>query len=435
MLKRVQTVDVELGMFIHKLEGNWFSHPFWKSRFLLVDPAMLEALRESSVNGVVIDVSRGKDVESVPPAQTAAMSSNAQVETARPAHSSGFGRATAKAGFTPVPQSLSFARQTPAMPMAREFGRAKRTASSAAKIVSQTFIEMRLGRSISSYGVEPMLDNVYESIQRNLYAFNGLLRCQSDSETLYRHSLAVSALMIAFASHLHFSAAETRDAGMAGLLMDVGASQLPVDLATVGGDYTLLRPELRNQHVLHGYTFLKAAGDIPDDVLRAVLHHHERLDGSGYPHGLTAPVIDQLGRMAAICDTYDTLISSGDPAQRLDPAEALIRLREQPEQFDARLLERFVETVGVYPIGSFVKLRSQRLAMVVDEDPTDSNLPTVRTFWSLPLGKAIKGELIALAHCYGADAIEGVANLQGLKLPDVDKLRQSLLAAACKESG
>ncbi|HQS69403.1 MAG: hypothetical protein B7Y36_17625 [Novosphingobium sp. 28-62-57] len=428
MLKRVTTEEIELGMFIHKLEGSWFSHPFWKSRFLLEDPGMLDALKNSAVGGVIIDTARGKDT-----ARVAAVATGHVEAAAPPRMPAAFGR-SARSAEAPVPQRIGFARPAPAMPIAREFGRAKRTAGDALKVVSRTFIEMRLGKAIRSHGVEPMLDNVYASVQRNLYAFNGLLRCQSDSEPVYRHSLAVSALMIALATHLKFSPAEVRDAGMAGLLMDVGAGQLPVDLATVGGDYMLLRQDLREQHVLHGYSFLKAAGDIPDEVLRAVLHHHERLDGSGYPQQLTGPVIDLLGRMAAICDTYDTLISGGDPALRIDPAEAIQQLRDQPEKFDATLVERFIETVGIYPIGAFVRLRSQRLAMVVDEDPVDTHLPTVRTFWSLPQDKRLKGENIALAHCYGEDAIDGVADLTGLDLPDIAKLRESLLAAACKEA-
>lgn len=299
------------------------------------------------------------------------------------------------------------------------------------RVLSKTFIEVRLGKTIRAHDVEPVLDAVYASIQRNLYAFNGLLRCQNDNEPIYRHSLAVSALMIALAKHMKFSPLDVRDAGMAGLLMDIGVGQLPVDLAAAGGDYTLLRPDLREQHVVLGYTFLKAAGDIPEQVLRVILHHHERLDGSGYPQGLSGLAIESLSRMAAICDSYDAMIAG---PERLDPAEAIVSLQEQPDLFDAAILARFVETVGVYPIGSFVRLRSQRLAMVVDEDPSDTARPIVRTFWSLPLGKRLKGETIALAHCYGEDAIEGVADLAGLELPPVGPLREALLNAACKEA-
>lgn len=428
MLKRISTDDIELGMFIHKLEGSWFRHPFWKSRFLLEDQELLDTLRGSGIEGVVIDTGRGKDT-------TEPVETEASTRLRTPARLAVEARIPERrAVASVVTQHAVFARAAPALQIAREFGRARRAAGDAMRVVSRTFIEARLGKAVTAHEVEPVLDAIYSSVQRNLYAFNGLLRCQSDSEPVYRHSLAVSALMIALARHMKFSPVDIRDAGMAGLLMDIGVGQLPVDLASVGGDYTRLRPDLKQQHVLLGYSFLKAAGDIPEAVLRTVLHHHERLDASGYPQGLGGNAIDQLSRMAAICDAYDTVISGGDVASRVDPAEAIVLLREQPGKFDAAILEKFVETVGVYPIGSFVRLRSDRLAMVVDEDPADAARPAVRTFWSVPLNKRLKGETIALAHCYGEDSIEGIADLSGLDLPEVSRLRETLLAAACKDT-
>lgn len=415
MLKRVTTSDVELGMFIHKLEGSWFSHPFWKSKFLLDDPDMLASLRESDVDGVIIDVSRGNDV----------------VERQQ--------RTLARAASAPAavpPAALArptFARPPATMPIAREFGRAKRTMGDALKVVGKTFIEARLGKAINAQDVEPVIDAIYASVQRNLYAFNGLLRCQNGSEFIYRHSLAVSALMIAMARHMKFAPLEIRDAGMAGLLMDIGVGQLPVDLSAVGSDYAHLPPDLKDQHVVLGCAFLKAAGDIPAPVISAILQHHERLDGSGYPHGISGDTIDKLSRMAAICDAYDTLASSSGAGRGLDPAEAINTLRAQPEKFDAALLEKLVETVGVYPVGAFVRMRSNRLAMVVDLDPSDRLSPTVRTFWSIDLGKRLKGKTIPLAQCFGEDAIEGIADMNGFDAEELDKLRESLLNSACRE--
>lgn len=425
MLKRVSTSDIELGMFIHKLEGSWFKHPFWKSKFLLEDSETLASLRDSDLIGVIIDVSRGRDVterqQRIP-------------EKSDPAQVAVKAAPVSSLPLSSVPRRPSFGRAPLTLPVAREFGRAKRAMGDALRVVSKTFIEARLGKTVRLHDVEPVLDAIYGSVQRNLYAFNGLLRCQNDNEFIYRHSLAVSALMIALARHMKFAPIDIRDAGMAGLLMDIGVGQLRVDLSAVGGDYGRLRPDLKAQHVLLGYAFLKAAGDIPEPVLRVILHHHERLDGSGYPQGLSGLAIEKLSRMAAICDAYDTLASSFDADDRLDPAEAIRTLRAQPEKFDANILEKLVETIGVYPIGAFVRLRSNRLAMVVDEDPSDPALPTVRTFWSIDLGKRLKGETIALANCYGEDAIVGVADLHGLDLPELGKLRESLLGSACRQS-
>jgi hypothetical protein len=137
--------------------------------------------------------------------------------------------------------------------------------------------------------------------------------------------------------------------------------------------------------------------------------------------------------MAAICDAYDTLSSVSAAGAGLDPVEAIRVLRAQPEKFDATLLEKLVETVGVYPVGAFVRMRSNRLAMVVDEDPSDPSAPTVRTFWSVELNKRLKGTTIMLAQCFGEDAIEGVADMSGFDAAELDKLRESLLSAACKE--
>lgn len=108
-------------------------------------------------------------------------------------------------------------------------------------------------------------------------------------------------------------------------------------------------------------------------------------------------------------------------------------MRAQPEKFDATLLEKLVETIGVYPVGAFVRMRSNRLAMVVDLDLCDPLSPTVRTFWSVDLGKRLKGKTVTLAQCFGEDAIEGMADMSGFDAAELDKLRESLLNSACRE--
>lgn len=432
MLKHVDLADIELGMFIHKLEGSWFKHPFWKSKFLLDDAETLDTLRASDIEGVIIDISKGKDVPSVsPPPKVSTPAMAVAPRTQRV-----FGRARevpAQPATAPVPAWRPPARPAAPLGIAREFGSASKAVGRANKVINRVFLEARLGKGVRTADVEPVVEDIYASVQRNVYAFSGLLRCRQDSEYVYRHSLAVSALMVALARTMKLPPHDMRDAGMAGLLMDIGVGQLPIDLSGVGGDYRQLKPEIRNQHVLLGYSLLKAAGDIPETVLRVIMRHHEKLDGSGYPQGLSGSDIDVLSRMAAVCDCFDNLVSGSGDEPALDPAEALRRVCERSGEFDAEIVQRFIECVGVYPIGSFVRLRSDRLAMVVDEDASDSAHPVVRTFWSLAQGKRAKPETIRLADCYGEDAIEGVADLDGLDLPPLDKLRQTLLTSAVNQ--
>lgn len=423
MLKRVETSELRLGMFIQKLEGSWFKHPFWKSKFLLEEMWMLEALQGSAVDAVIIDTERG--LNNVPEREVALAGNTA------PQQQRGMPLVPAR----PTANKFAAAR----VATAKEFGTARKIAERHSKLVSRVFLEARLGRGISARTVDPLIDDIYASVQRNLYAFNGLLRCREDSEETYRHALATSALMIALARQMNLSAAETREAGMAGLLMDVGASQEaggpphPEDVwAGTSGD---LETDVHCQHVLAGHALLKAAGDIPDAVIKVCLRHHERLDGSGYPHRLAGSDIDQLSRMAAICDTYDLLVAGREGRPGLDPAEAIRHMGEHCDGLDPAIMVDFLEMVGIYPIGAFVELRSGRLAMVVDEDPTERALPTVYTFWSRPLDKKVKGEIIVLSQCYGADGIVGIAQLGRLDLPPLGTLRESLLSAYTRAAG
>ena len=421
MLRRIDVSEVELGMFIQRLEGNWFSHPFWRRRFILSDPGDIEALRRSEVPGVIIDESRGKSLrvieETSPPAPL--MPPAAQLSRT-----------------VPRPPTLGSRRPRtgtqPKFGLAREFGAARAVADRSRQRISQAFLQARLGKGVAVGDVEPVVEEIYASLQRNVHALSGLLRCQRDTEETYRHALSVCALMIALARRLRLSAQETHEAGMAGLLMDVGVARLPESLDTVDGDYRALRQQLLDHHILFGHDMLCVAGDIPDSVLMACRNHHERLDGSGYPAALRGGEIDRLSRMAAICDDFDYLVSGGFNRPPVNPASAIELLVADGPKYDPDILRAFIESVGVYPIGTFVRLRSGRVAMVVDIDPDDQARPVVRTFHSITANKPVRSENIRLAQCWGEDAVESIADLSQLPIYDLGKLQEKLLSEACK---
>lgn len=421
MLRRIETSEVELGMFIQQLEGNWFSHPFWKKRFVIDDPRDLAALRHSAVQGVIIDVERGKR-----PARERLQSRAEPQAPSPPAplHRQAPGRPSLRGGARPMAGGP--------LPIAREFGAARKVAERSRRHITQAFLKARLGRGVTVGDVEPVVEEIYGTVQRNPFAFSGLMRCQRDREETYRHALSVCALMIALARRMRLSPADTREAGMVGLLMDIGVGQLPESLEAVDGDYRALKQHVVHQHVLFGHDMLCVAGDIPEAVLEACRDHHERIDGSGYPEGLAGDAIGRLARMAAVCDEFDYLVNGGFGRPPLDPAVAVESLLGDDAKFDPDILRAFIESVGVYPIGAFVRLRSQRVAMVVDVDPDDHALPVVRAFHSLATGKALRGETIRLAQCWGDDAIEGIADITDIEVPAVASLQERLLKAACR---
>lgn len=425
MLKRIDVADVQLGMFIHKLEGSWFKHPFWKSKFLLDDPETLENLRFSDVDGVIIDIAKGKDAQPFHRVETPRAKPPAEAPRRSPIQRR---RQPVSAAAAP-PVDL---RSTRPQGMAREFGHATKVAEKSRKVVSKVFLESRLGKAIKAAHVEPVIEDIFASVQRNPHAFNGLMRCKRDNEYIYRHALAVSALMISLARHCKMPPETIREAGMAGLLMDVGIAHLPVDLAEYGGDYRNIDRRIFEQHVALGHQILSVGGGVPQAVLDVCLRHHEMIDGSGYPAKLAGAGIDTLSRMAAICDFYDSMVSDTAEGVGMNPASAIGQMAMMKGWFDPEILQSFIETMGIYPIGSVVMLRSGRLAMVVDQDPADPSLPKVRTFYSTQALRFVQPEDIALAQAYGADGIEGIADPGAYGIQDFMALRERLFGAAAK---
>jgi len=432
-LKRISKTELTLGMYIHAFDGSWFQHPFWRAKFVINDADQLEAVRQSKLDAVVIDTELGVDVTAREPAMAAA-------DRAVP-HPSVLARVRAAHQQPEAPVSRA-ARQPVALPparpasgpvpVAREFGNARLVAGKAKKVISAVFLEARLGKAPKLAQVTPVVEDIFASIQRNPYAFSGLMRCKADSEIAYRHALSVSAMMVSLARQLQMPPEQIREAGLCGLLHDIGVSQLALDLDALRGNFDSIAPDLLERHVYIGHDMLSAAGDIPETVLKGILHHHERMDGSGFPQGLSGHEIDIYSRMAAICDTFDQLVDGAIHGVGDDPASALQKLMAMPGAFDPDILSAFVEVIGVYPIGSFVRLRSDRLAMVVDEDPENPGKPTVRVFYSLARRRHVPAERIALAHCFGADEIAGIAQFEELDLPPPQKLRETLFAAETK---
>lgn len=406
-------------MFVQKLEGSWLKHPFWRTKFVLDDADTLFDLRNAEISAVVIDVSKGRDVTPQPqarnPTPAARPSSIAALARRRPA----------------APAAFNFQSTVP-QTTGREFGHATKIAERGRKIISRVFLEARLGKTIRAESVEPVIEDIFASIQRNPHAFNGLMRCKQDNEYVYRHALACSALMISLARQLKLSPPEIRNAGLAGLLFDVGVNHLPVDLSATAGDFRRLPIDVLARHTNLGHDFLIASG-IPHGIAQVALHHHERNDGTGYPDQLLGGDIPLLSRMAAVCDGYDDLASNGG-GMGVDPGAVIQAMSETPGKFDPVVFAAFVQCIGVFPIGAFVELRSGRLAMVIDQSPSDYSKPTVRPFYSLELGERVKGEDLDLANCYGSDEIVGPANMSRFEAEAVLELRHKMMAAITRSA-
>jgi hypothetical protein len=137
-------------------------------------------------------------------------------------------------------------------------------------------------------------------------------------------------------------------------------------------------------HPEKGHALLSAGPPLPAVVLDVCLHHHERYDGRGYPKGLTGEQLSLAARMSSICDVYDAITSQRPYKRPWSPSEALSRMRSWNGHFDAELLDRFIESIGIHPVGGLVRLESSRLALVIEGNDRDPTQPRVRVFYDIP---------------------------------------------------
>jgi len=243
---------------------------------------------------------------------------------------------------------------------------------------------------------------------------------KSQDEYTYMHSVAVCALMVALGREIGMDDDACRSAGLAGLMHDLGKAAMPMAVLNKPGKLTDEEFILIKSHPERGHEMLLEGRGVNADVLEVCLHHHEKMDGSGYPHRLSGEQISQIARMGAICDVYDAITSNRPYKAGWDPAESIARMASWQGHFDPTLFNRFVKSLGIYPVGSLVRLGSGRLAVVVEQNPAALTAPTVKIFFSIKSNMPISVQRMDLAG--GNDRIVGRESVAKWGFKNLDAL-------------
>jgi putative nucleotidyltransferase with HDIG domain len=384
MIKKISCTQLQPGMYIHDLNCGWMAHPFVRRRFLLTDPATLAQIRNCGVKELYIDIAKGLDLPDAP-------TTEAQARTVLER------------------EMKAIAAERPAVKMRacveQEIDQATRVYDRAGRVVRAVMRDVRLGKAIESSEVEAVVEDIIASVDRNSGALLSLLRLERADDYTFLHSVAVGTLMVTFARALGFDGEMVRQAGIGGLLHDVGKIKIPAAVLNKPGKLTDNEFAIIKRHPTEGHAILLETQTIGAVPLEITLHHHERIDGCGYPDGLVAEKIGTLAKMAAIADVYDAITSNRCYRTGMPPTDALRKLLEWSKfHLDGELVQRFMRTIGIYPVGTLVRLESGRLAVVAEQSEGNLLAPKVKAFFSTKSGCYIPVVTVDLARLSSTEA-------------------------------
>lgn len=377
MIRKIPIGQLLPGMYIVDLHMNWWEHMLWRRQFLVENAEDVRKVRTAGVREVSIDTSLGIDVPKPLPKLT-------ELEK----------------------KYTSLRDQIEAKPRVVSLGEERRRAARLLKEADGLVLDLmnaaRGGRVVEAHRLEPVIGKMVESVARNPDALIPLARLKQMGNYATEHAVSTSALIIALARQEGKSDPEVEKLALGALVKDIGLASLDHRLTAKAGAYTPSEQSAMQNHVEEGLAVLEATSNLPDLSVAVVLEHHERFDGLGYPYRMAGEEISLAGRMAAIVDTYDAMTSDRPYRRALSPSAALRQMYESAgSQFDPALVAAFVRTVGVYPVGTLVRLESGHLGVVESTHAEDLLHPVVRVFYHAGRRQYVAPVVVDLSRKFG----------------------------------
>lgn len=373
MVKKIPMADVRVGMYVVSHGAGTFSSPLVLVEQLIGSAEELEALRAQGAAQVEIDEAKGAVGKAAGPVGDGAS----------------------------VPGAL-----VAKVPLSAELPRTMKQYAAAVRFARSVFETIRAGGKLDLAGAEAVVDELMGSVQRNSSAAICLTRLAELDDYTYAHSVNVCLFGMIYGLAQGVEEARVRRLGLAGLLLDMGKALVPQEILGKRGKLTPSELKIAQLHTVEGYKLLRGQPGLHEDIGRAVIEHHERYQGQGYPRGILGKDMGELARILAVIDVYDALTSDRPYARAKIPSEAFrIMYASRGKDFEPLAVEKFIKTLGVYPVGSFVRLSNGKFAIVCETNSERPLKPTVRVVFDSRMRPRL-AEVLDLAGTTGGQCEE-----------------------------
>ncbi|MEM6493092.1 MAG: HD-GYP domain-containing protein [Pseudomonadota bacterium] len=354
MPRKIDVSEVEIGMHVVSLGGSRLRHPFGRREFCVESERDLDRIAKSSAAFVMIDESRGrsngahrdKDQHAQEP----------QEATPRPARSNGRKRPM----YRPVNRDQIDAESRK---------RARAIMDRSRDTVYKTFDDLLFGWAVDVRPLDGIITEIVSEVRRDARALFSVTRVKKKDDYTFLHSVAVCTMMVAIAHRRGFERQEIREVALAGLLLDIGKIGTPDDLLKKPGALSDEELKIIRDHPEHGHSLLYDTPGIGPVALDVCLHHHERMDGSGYPFGLKGNAITLNARIGAVCDVFDALTSNRAYKKARSEQKALNAMWSWEGQLDRTVMLDLMHVMHIFAEGLLVRLSNDKLAVTQRHNP------------------------------------------------------------------
>ena len=346
MKKQVSVEELRFGVFVAELDRPWTETPFMFQGFVLKDDKQLEILKQYCKK-VYIDSEKGLDL----------VDRKLQTGPLNTGHGSVLDSIKSKVVYEELDT------------VDAELPRARAAQGKTEVALKDMLDSVKAGKAIDAPRVKEAVTSMTDSVVRNPDAMLLLAKMKEKGERNIDRAVGVSIYMITFGRFLQLPRDQLDLLGMLGLLQDVGKMRVPEELLSKAGKLSDVEKALCRSHVEHSIAILKESAGLPPELPALAGLHHERYDGSGYPKGLKGQQIGLFGVIAGLVDCFDALTHPRPYGETLAPSNALSMIYSWRDvQFDAPLIEQFIQCIGIFPVGAFVELNSGEMGVVIAQN-------------------------------------------------------------------